>query len=141
MHVEYELRPDGIYHISFLKSSRQAADEFCNLYYNILVNHPEDRPFRVIMDFTPDGLPNVAYLFQQITDLYRDIGRDNVPYKRVAFLLTDAAMIPILRPFLELLRTQARRKFVVDGDMEEAVDWLMHQETRPTRPRQIDTPS
>ncbi len=139
MHVEYDSRPDGIHHFTFLRSTKQSVDEFCEIYYDVLLNHQQGRPFRLLADFGPDGVPNVNYLYQQLSDVYQAIGRDNLPYVRAVYMLADSGMIPIMRPFLELFRTQERRKFVIDGTLDEAVDWLLHIETQPNRPRMTDS--
>ncbi len=131
--MDYYQQADGV-HVAILhKGSRQTADEFGSVWARILDDADPDEPIKLLVDMRADGPPP----FNHFAPLIQQINRDHMKHGqlvRSAYLFgPGSAMLTIVKSFLEMTRTRARRKFYQGDHFDEAVRWL-HEGTHATRP-------
>jgi hypothetical protein len=120
---------DGAIHrFTIVKATLTAVDEFLIHLQHILTETAPDEPVRILMDLRPDGLPPIAPMLMRFKTFF---GQQSRPRTfKSAYLYRRGTLIHILPTLLNMIRQRATRRFFMDGQEDEAINWLMEEEIK-----------
>ncbi len=119
---------DNVTIYRFIKSNRQAFDEYLRLFKAEMQKHVDagrqDEPYPFILDVSQSGMFSVNYMIQATKPIIASF--DPFPENYIAYVtnnMTDAILVNLIDGLTARGFAHKRKLFHID-DLDKAIDWL-----------------
>lgn len=119
---------NGIHIFTLNEGSRQSADDFADMWAQLLKAADPQVPIRVLVDMRKDGPPPLAYGARRVSETYSIYGKPGLQI-RSAFVFKDGVLMRMVASFMERTWQRANRRYFQSHQYDEALAWLQTDET------------
>ena len=120
--MRYEHLENGIHQVTWLDDiSRQAVDDYIQLFSTLMDKTPENMTLRVLHNYENVRTPSFSAMTNGMKKL---VMRDDIVV-RIAHIYSDSTYPMIVKNATMVARFDVNRQFFQVGEDQEAIDWLL----------------